>query len=59
MNDSKSKSIIIDGDIHNKLKIFCRGKSMKIGGLVEELISGYLKKPKDFQKLIDELNDDK
>ena len=32
---------------------------MKIGGLVEELINGYLKKPKEFQKLMDELNDDK
>ena len=27
--------------------------------LVEELINGYLKKPKEFQKLMDELNDDK
>jgi len=59
MYENKSKSIIIDADVHNKLKVFCRNRCMKIGGLVEELINGYLKKPKEFQKLMDELNDDK
>lgn len=50
----KPKSIIIDGNVHNKFKLLCKGKSMKIGGVIEDLIKLYLKNPKNIQKLIDE-----
>jgi len=54
MTKTKSKSVIIDGDIHNKFKEFCKEKSLKIGGVIEDLILVYLNNPKGFQKLIDE-----
>ncbi len=57
--DKKNKSIIIDGELHHKFKIFCKGKSMKIGGVVENLINLFLKKPKEIQKEIDELKEEK
>lgn len=49
----KPKSIIIDGELHNKFKILCKGKCMKIGGVIEDLIKLYLKNPKEIQALID------
>jgi len=52
--EMKPKSIIIDGNVHNKFKLLCKGKSMKIGGVIEDLIKLYLKNPKNIQKLIDE-----
>lgn len=54
MTKTKSKSVIIDGDIHSKFKSFCKGKSLKIGGVIEDLILIYLDNPKKIQKLIDE-----
>jgi hypothetical protein len=54
VNGAKPKSIIIDGDLHNKFKILCKGKSMKIGGVIEDLIKLYLDNPKDVQRIIDE-----
>ena len=54
INRTKSKSIIIDGDLHYKFKILCKGKSLKIGGVIEDLIKFYLNNPKDVQKKIDE-----
>jgi len=54
-NKTKSKSVIIDGDLHNKFKVFCKGRSLKIGGVIENLIELYLKKTKETQKLIDDL----
>lgn len=54
MKEVKSKSIIVDGNLHNKFKVLCKGKSMKIGGVVENLIGLYIKYPKDVQKMIDE-----
>ena len=56
-NGAKPKSIIIDGELHNKFKMLCKGKSMKIGGVIEDLIQLYLEKPKDMQRLIDEVKD--
>lgn len=56
-NDVKPKSIIIDGNLHKKFKLFCKGKSMKIGGVIEDLIRLYLNNPKTIQKLIDEIKD--
>jgi hypothetical protein len=53
MNNVKPKSVIINGDTHYKLKMHCKGKSMKIGGVVEDLIDLYLTNPREMQKLID------
>ena len=54
---SKSKSVIINGDVHGDFKLFCKGKSLKIGGVIEDLIRLYLNDPKRLQKLIDEVKD--
>jgi hypothetical protein len=54
MAKTKSKSVIIDGDVHGRFKLFCKGKSLKIGGVIEDLINLYLDKPKEIQKLVDE-----
>jgi len=58
-NKTKSKSVIIDGELHNKFKILCKGKSMKIGGIIEDLIQLYLNNPKGIQKMIDEHKENK
>lgn len=55
----KNKSIIINGDLHERFKVFCRGKSMKIGAVVEDLIELFLNKPKEIQNKIDELKNSK
>ena len=57
MKETKSKSIIVDGDLHNKFKILCKGKSLKIGGVVENLMKLYLDNPRAIQKMIDELKE--
>ena len=57
INGSKPKSIIIDGQLHNRFKSLCKGKSMKIGGVIEDLIRLYINDPKNIQKLIDELKE--
>ena len=49
-----SKSIIIDGDVHGKFKVFCRGKNLKIGKVVEDLIRLFMRDSKQIQKLIDD-----
>jgi len=54
LNETKPKSIIIDGDLHNSFKLFCKGKSLKIGGVIEDLIKLYLKNPQKIQILIEE-----
>ena len=53
-NETKPKSIIINGDLHSKFKTLCKGKNMKIGGVIEDLIKLYLDSPNDIQKIIDE-----
>jgi len=58
-NEIVPKSIIIDGKLHNKFKLFCKGKSLKIGGIIEDLIQLYLDSPKVIQKMIDELKEQK
>lgn len=50
----KPKSIIIEGNLHNKFKLLCKGKSLKIGGVIEDLIKLYLNNPKKIQELIEE-----
>jgi len=54
LSETKPKSIIISGDLHNRFKMLCKGKSMKIGGVIEDLIQLYLDNPKNLQKMIDE-----
>lgn len=56
-NEAKPKSIIIDGNLHNKFKVLCKGKSLKIGGVIEDLIQLYLYNPKDLQQMIDEIKE--
>lgn len=57
LNQVKPKSIIIDGDLHYRFKILCKGKSLKIGGVIEDLITIYVNNPKALQKMIDEYKD--
>ncbi len=59
LSETKPKSIIIEGDLHNSFKLLCKGKSMKIGGVIEDLIKLYLRDPKYIQKMIDEMKDEK
>lgn len=47
------KSIIIDEKLHYKFKMFCKGKNLKIGGMIENMIKAYLNNPKEFDKLIE------
>jgi len=54
VNETKPKSIIIGGDLHNKFKTLCKGKSLKIGGVIEDLIRLYLRNPKGIQIMIEE-----
>lgn len=54
LNETKPKSVIIDGNLHNRFKILCKGKSLKIGGVIENLIVLYLNNPKKIQALIEE-----
>ncbi len=56
--ESKSKSVIIDGALHKRMKNHCMGTKRKIGGVIEELIKLYLSDPKELQKHIDKLNGD-
>jgi hypothetical protein len=58
ITETKPKSIIIDGNLHNRFKSLCKGKSMKIGGVIEDLIKIYINDPKSLQKMIDELKDE-
>jgi len=57
--ETKHKSIIIDGKLHSQFKILCKGKSMKIGGVIEDLIRLYLQNPKKIQVMIEESKDEK
>jgi hypothetical protein len=57
LNGVKPKSIIIDGELHNRFKSLCKGKSLKIGGVIEDLIRLYLDNPKKIQSLIEETKD--
>lgn len=54
---TKPKSVIIDGNLHYKFKMLCKGKSMKIGAVIEDLIKLYLSDPKKIQGVIDELKE--
>ena len=54
---AKPKSVIIDGGLHYNFKVLCKGKSMKIGAVLEDLIRLYLARQKDTQRMIDELKE--
>jgi len=51
---TKPKSVIIDGELHGRFKMLCKGKSLKIGGVLEDLIGLYLTNPKKIQTMIEE-----
>lgn len=51
----KPKSIIIDGETHQKFKMFCKGKSLKMGALVEDLLTLYMTKRHFIQEEIDKI----
>jgi len=57
LSETKPKSIIIEGELHNKFKLFCKGRSLKIGGVIEDLIRLYLDNPKTIQKMVDEIKE--
>lgn len=59
VNEKTSKSVIIDGEIHSQLKSLCAGKNLKMGGVIENLISLYLADYKNVQKQIDNLKETK
>lgn len=54
---TKPKSVIIEGNLHGKFKLLCKGKSLKIGGVIEDLIALYLSNPRKIQTMIDEISD--
>jgi hypothetical protein len=54
---TKPKSVIVDGELHNRFKVMCKGKSMKIGGVIEDLMKLYLVNPRITQKMIDEIKE--
>jgi hypothetical protein len=56
-NKIKPKSIIIEGNLHNKFKLLCKGKSLKIGGVIEDLIRLYLSNPNETQNNIDKIKE--
>ncbi len=49
------KSILINKELHERFKVFCRGKNLKIGGKVESLVAAYIKDNKKMDKLINEI----
>ena len=54
LNEIKPKSVIIEGGLHSRFKLFCKGRSLKIGGVLEDLILIYLDNPKQIQSMIDD-----
>jgi len=59
INEIKPKSVIIDGELHNRFKLRCKRKCMKIGGVIEDLIQLYLDNTTEIQKMIDNNNNEK
>lgn len=56
-DENKPKSIIVDGGLHNRFKVMCKGKSMKIGAVIEDLMKLYLINPQNTQKMIDDIKE--
>jgi hypothetical protein len=57
INKTKPKSVIIEGNLHGRFKMYCKGKSLKIGGVIEDLIAMYLNDPKKIQSMIEEVKE--
>jgi hypothetical protein len=57
--NSKPKSIIVDGDLHYKLKMKCKSRNLKIGALIEDLIRLYLTDPREVEKVIENIRNSK
>ena len=57
MAKTKSKSVIIDGDVHSRFKLFCKGRSLKIGAVLEDLINIYINDHKLLRKMIEDYNE--
>jgi len=55
----KPKSIIINGDLHYDFKVMCKGKNLKIGAVIEDLIGLYLSQPRKIQTMVDEMKESK
>lgn len=53
------KSIIIEEYLHKKFKTFCRGKNLKIGAVVEDLMTIFLNKYEIIQPMIDKFKKEK
>lgn len=58
-NTSKPKSIIIDGQLHSKFKLLCKGKNLKIGAVIEDLIQLFINNPKEVQSMIEKDKENK
>jgi hypothetical protein len=52
-NEVKPKSVIIDGQLHKDFKRICKGKNLKIGAVIEDLIYLFLDNPKEVQSMIE------
>ena len=57
MTNYSSKSVIIDGYVHSKLKEHCKARDLKIGKILEKIIEVYLANTKEMQTLIDNYNE--
>lgn len=42
MTDNGLKTIMIDGDLHERLKIYCKLKGKKMGFVIETILRLYL-----------------
>ena len=49
------KSIIVDADLHSRFKLLCKGKNLKLGAVMEDLMLLYLHNTKQTQELMDEV----
>jgi len=58
-NNTKPKSIIIDGKLHSDFKLLCKGKNLKIGAVIEDLIRLFIKNPREVQSMIENNKENK
>jgi len=49
------KSIIVDADLHARFKLLCKGKNLKLGAVMEDLMLLFIHKTKQTQELMDEV----
>ena len=53
--EKKSKSIIVDGDLHYKFKMKCKSRNLKIGAVIEDLMYLYLNNPRKIEDIIEKI----